>query len=153
MWARNLNQPLVKRYMAYLIIMASVPAEKIAAIKTPKDITAFASRTAFCSHWAAQICPAATEALNGGVPLVTTMWHPVRGPAVYSPESVPQTLTRLETAMQECAAMPSDSVDWLVSELSRAVELYRHASQQKQAVVSMLDLTRTGPKVSKNQKL
>lgn len=138
--------------MAHLVIMASIPAEKVAAIGTPKDITAFASRTAFCSHWAVQMCPAAAEVLDGGVPLVTKMWHPVRGPAVHAPESVPQALARLEAATRKSAAMPAEDVDWVISELSRAVELYRHASQHGQAVVSMLDLTRTGPRLSKGQK-
>ena len=129
--------------MAYLVIMASMPKEKVADIATPQDIAAFASRTAFCSHLVTEFCPAVLEALDGGVPLVTKMWHPVRGPAVYPLEVVPQTLARIETVMRDRSAMPSEYVDWTVTELSRAVELYRHASERGEAVVSMLDLTRS----------
>lgn len=129
--------------MAYLVIMASIPTEKVAEIAAPKDITGFASRTAFCSHLVTEFCHAVVDALDGGVPLVTKMWHPVRGPAVYSPEIVPQALARLENVVHDRSAMPADYADWTVAELSRAVELYRHASERGESVVSMLDLTRS----------
>ncbi len=129
--------------MAYLVIMASISKEKVGDIATPQDIATFASRTAFCSHLVTQFCPALAQALDGGVPLVTKMWHPVRGPAVYAPEVVPQALERLEEVISDRSAMPAEYADWTITELSRAVELYRHATERGEAVVSMLDLTRS----------
>jgi len=129
--------------MAYLVIMASMPKEKVAEIAAPQDIGIFASRTAFCSHLVTEFCPAVAEALDGGVPLVTKMWHPVRGPAVYAPEVVPLALARLEAVVRDRSSMPVDYAEWTATELSRAVELYRHASEHGEAVISMLDLTRS----------
>jgi hypothetical protein len=129
--------------MAYLVILASMPTEKVAEIAAPQDIGKFASRVALCSHLVTEFCPAIAGALDGGVPLVTKMWHPVRGPAVYAPEVVPLALARLEAVVRDRSSLPVDYAEWTVTELSRAVELYRHASERGEAVVSMLDLTRS----------
>ncbi len=129
--------------MAYLVIVASMPKEKAAEIAAPRDIGTFASRAACYSPLVTEFCPTVAQALDRGVPLVTKMWHPIRGPAVYWPEVVPQALDRLEAVIADRSAIPPEYADWPVTELSRAVEVYRYASEHGEAVVSMLDLTRS----------
>ena len=132
--------------MAHLVILASIPPDRIEEVTSPQDISRLATRIGNCSHFLVTVCPEVAPALDGGVPLETNMWHPIRGPAVYPRDSVPTALAILEETTEQQRSRPGEYAAWACGELSRAADLFRHAKEQGEAVISMLDLTRPGPK-------
>ena len=104
--------------MAYLCIIASLPRDRVEQIRVPADVPRLASRVAYASHF---IVPASTElrdAMDGGAPLDTETWHPLHGDT------------------------------WTQAEATKVIDLFQHASTAGEAVVTHLDLTRTGKRKS-----
>jgi hypothetical protein len=87
--------------MAYLCIIASVPPSRVSQIRVPTDVPRFASRVAYASHF---IVPASTElrdAMDGGTPMDTETWHPLREFMLLEPAAVQKCAARLSTFAQK----------------------------------------------------
>lgn len=136
--------------MAYLCTIASVPRNKVELISVPADVPRLASRVAYASHF---IVPASTElrdAIDGGTPLDTNTWHPLRGFMFHEPAAVQERAAKLTTFAAEMseAAHPLYGDTWTQAEATKVIDLFRHASAAGEAVVTHLDLTRTGKRKS-----
>ena len=136
--------------MAYLCIIASVPQDRVEQIRGPADGPRLASRVAYASHF---IVPASTElrnAMDGGTPLDTDTWHPLRGFLFHEPVAVQERSAQLTTfaAQMSEAGHPLHGDTWTQTEVTKVVDLFRHASTAGEAVVTHLDLTRTGKRKS-----
>ena len=135
--------------MAYLCILASVPRDKLTQIRDPSDLRNLASRTTYASHLIAGVPGELHDAMDGGAPLETDTWHPLRGFIFHEPAAVQQLATRL-TAFATRAFAADGSLhnhDWFKSEITKVVGIFQHASATGEAIVNHLDLTRTGEKI------
>jgi len=136
--------------MAYMCIIASVPRQKVEQIRLPADVGRLASRIAHVSHF---IVPASTElrdAMDGGAPLDTDTWHPLRGFMFHEPAAVQERAGNLATLVMQMNehGHPLNGDPWIRAEVTKVADLFRHASTQDEAVVTLRDLTRTGKKRS-----
>ncbi len=77
---------------------------------------------------------------------MTKMWHPIRGPVVFAPGAVPMALEKIEHIISHPGMVSGEIAVWLREELSKAAVLFHHARERGESVVSMLDLTRPGPR-------
>lgn len=136
--------------MAYLCILASVPADKVTQIRVPSDIPRIASRGVCASHYIAPACSELSDAMDGGTPLDTDTWHPLRGFMYHEPVAVQECATRLASlASQMCESRhPLHEDEWSQREARKVIDLFQHASAAGEAVVTHLDLTRTGKRKS-----
>jgi hypothetical protein len=134
--------------MAYMCIIASVPSDRVAEIRLPADVSRVASRVAWASHYIAPVCPEIQQAMDGGTPMETDTWHPLRGFIVHQPASVHQHALRLAAVASEMSAPahPLYGDSFVRAEFAKVVDLFRHASSLGDSVVTSLDLTRTGKK-------
>jgi hypothetical protein len=157
-WVRHVTVPtwlcfflsLHSRVMAYLCIIASVPRNRAEDIRVPADIPRLASRAAYASHF---IVPASTElrnAMDGGTPLDTDTRHPLRGFMIHEPAAVQERATQLTTfaAQMGETGHPLHGDTWTQAEATKVIDLFQHASTAGEAVVTHLDLTRTGKRKS-----
>jgi hypothetical protein len=136
--------------MAYLCILASIPRDKLSLIRHPSNVREFISRTAYASHLIAGVSPELHDAMDGGAPLDTDTWHPLRGFMFHEPAAVQQLATHL-TAFATRAFATHDQLhtdDWFKSEITKVVEIFQHACSTGEAIVTHLDLTRTGKRKS-----
>ena len=133
--------------MAYMCIMASVPGNRVTEIRTPADISRVASKVGFASYYIVPACPEIQEAMDGGTPLDTDTSHPLRGFMLHQPAAVQQFAARL-TAVASDPTHPIHSDDFVRTELSKVVDVFRHASAAGESIVTSLDLTRTGKKTT-----
>ena len=125
--------------MAYLIRLHSLPADKVIDGAISSENGGFVSCSGFCSHLVIAFCPEVEAALDRGEPIAAgTAHNPIRGPMIYWPHAVPQALACLEAAIGDPSSIKPEYRDWTLSELSLAVELYRHAVERGEAVVSIL---------------
>src|SRR5262249_45952092 len=81
------------------------------------------------------------EAIDGGQLLRADLWHPFRVPVFHSKTTVrrlhQELLAALDRAIQENGPAPPD--DWYGRQIANIVELFSHAADQGEAVVSFLD--------------
>lgn len=135
--------------MAYSCILGSVPRDTVEQIRVPADLSRFASRIAHASHFIAPM-PEIHEAMDGGTPLDTDTWHPLRGFMFHEPHAVQEHATRLAAFAARAFApggqLHADDCDWFRTEITKVVDLFQHASAAGESVVTHLDLTRTGKK-------
>ena len=130
--------------MAYACIIASVPKDKVSQIRVPADVARLASRVAYASHLIAPVSPELGDAMDGGTPLDTDTWHPLRGFMLHEPAV---HLATFGIQMREPGhSLHTDT--WTQSEATKVIDLFQHASNTGEAVVTHLDLTRTGKKKS-----
>ncbi len=78
----------------------------------------------------------------------TNTWHPVRGLMRHDSPAVRQHAERLASVAGK-ASFGSGYDDFIRAELGNVIDLFQYASSAGESVVTMLDLTRTGKKVSK----
>ncbi|MFN8009283.1 MAG: hypothetical protein U0V70_20105 [Terriglobia bacterium] len=83
--------------------------------------------------------------MDGGTSLDTDTWHPLRGFMLHQPAAVQQHATRLAAVASDTSHL-IHSDDFVRTELTKVVDLFRHASIAGESVVTSLDLTRTGKK-------
>lgn len=136
--------------MAYLCIIASMPRERVEQIRVPADVARLASRVAYASHFIAPANIALRDAMDGGSPLDTDTWHPLRGFMFHEPSAVRERADGLATLVRQISepGHPLHDDPWMHAEVTKVVDLFRHANTQGEAVVTLLDLTRTGKKRS-----
>lgn len=132
--------------MAYMCIIASVPRTRAGEIRVPADVPRLASRVAYASHF---IVPASVElrdAMDGGTPMETDTWHPLRGFRLHEAASVHDIAVRLAALATQIREPehPLHSDAWTQAEALKITELFHHASAAGEAVVTHLDQTRTG---------
>lgn len=132
--------------MAYMCIIASVPRDKVGQIRLPADVSRLASRIAFASHYIVPASSEIREAMDGGSPLDTDTWHPLRGFMFHEPSAVQQHAARLAdfAARMSTTGHPLQADQWTRTEIEKVVHLFQHASSAGESVVTTLDLTRTG---------
>jgi hypothetical protein len=119
-------------------------------IRVPADVSRLASRIAYASHFIVPASPELRDAMDGGTPLDTDTWHPLRGFMFHEPVVVQQRaahLATLATQMRE-PGHPLHNDTWTQTEATKVVDLFHHASIAGEAVVTLLDLTRTGKRKS-----
>jgi len=136
--------------MAYLCIIASVPRDRVEQIRVPADVPRLAFRVAYASHF---IVPASTklrDAMDGDTPLDTDTWHPLRSFMFHEPVAVQERAAQLTSFAAQMAETghPLHSDTWTQTEATKVIDLFRHASTAGEAVVTHLDLTRTGKRKS-----
>jgi hypothetical protein len=134
--------------MAYLCIIASVPRDRVDQIRVPADVPRLASRVSCASHFIAPGCAELREAMDGGTPLDTDTWHPLRGFMFHEPEAVQEQTSRLVAFAAHLADHGHQFFRdaWTQTEVAKVVDLFRHATAAGETVVTHLDLTRTGKK-------
>lgn len=134
------------RLMAYLCIIASVPRDRVDQISVPGDVSRLASRVAYASHFIAPASAELSDTMNGGTPLDTDTWHPLRGFMFHEPAAVQERAAWLTTFAAQIgeSGHPLHGDTWIQTELTKVIQLFRHASNAGEAVVTHLDLTRTG---------
>ncbi len=132
--------------MAYLCIIASVPPDKVQQIRLPADVSRLASRVAFASHYIVPASAEIREAMDGGVPLDTDTWHPLRGFMFHEPSAVQRQAACLSefSARMSTTGHPLQADEWTRGEIEKVVHLFQHASSAGESVVTALDRTRTG---------
>jgi hypothetical protein len=136
--------------MAYLCIIASVPRDKVAQIRAPADVPRVASKVAYASHFIVPTSTELREAMDGGTPLDTDTWHPLRGFRLHEPAAVQERVAQLTAfaAQMDETGHPLSGDTWTQAETTKVIDLFRHASIAGEAVVTHLDLTRTGKRKS-----
>ena len=131
--------------MAHLCTIASVPDHLVREIRNPADLLRVASKFAYASHYIAASAPEIKQAIDGGTPLDTDTWHPVRGFMLNDPAAVFDHTQRLKRLIEEMAT-PTHRLhkdDFIHTELAKVVVLFRHASLTGESIVTCLDLNRT----------
>lgn len=73
--------------------------------------------------------------------LAPRLWHPFRVPLLHRPESVTQLADDLDTAWSEMLEKHRqiEDDDFFHPQITKLLELFQHASEQGEAVVSFLD--------------
>jgi len=129
-----------------MCIIASVPRARVDEIKVPADVPRFGSRIAYASHFIVPASPELRDAIDGGTPMETDTWHPLRGFRLHEPASVHDIAVRLATLATQMREPehPLHSDAWTQAEALKVTDLFHHASAADEAVVTHLDLTRTG---------
>lgn len=132
--------------MAYLCIIASVPRDRVEQIRLPADVSRLASRVAYASHYIVPASAELHEAMDGGTPLDTDTSHLLRGFMFHEPATVQERAARLAifAAQMRVPGHALHGDDWTQTEATKVVDLFQHASTAGEAVVTLLDLTRTG---------
>jgi hypothetical protein len=132
--------------MAHLCILASLPSGGLSEIRAPADVQRLASRVSFASHYIAPACAAITRAMDGGSPVETDTWHPIRGFRAHSPAGVSRIVAELLALELEMwsPVHPFHGDDYLRGEFTKVLKLFQHAASVGEAVVTSLDLNRPG---------
>jgi len=136
--------------MAYLCIIASIPRDRVEQIRVPADVPRLASKIVYASHFIASASTELSEAMDGGTPLDTDTWHPLRGFMVHEPAAVQERASQLAhfAAQMSEAGHPLHGDTWTQAEAKKVIDLYQHANTAGEAVVTFLDLTRIGKRKS-----
>jgi hypothetical protein len=131
--------------MAYLCIIASVPRDRVEQIRVPADVARLSSRVAYVSHLIAPVSTELRDAMDGGTPLETNTWHPLRSLRFHETVEVQAQAARLATltAQMHEPECPFRNDTWTQAEASKVADLFQHASVAGEAVITHLDLTRT----------
>ena len=80
------------------------------------------------------------QAVDGGLTLNPELWHPLRAPVYHDSEKV-QTLNQQITDewQRVLAENPVPEDDWYRLEIEKILQLFRHASDRAECVVSILE--------------
>jgi hypothetical protein len=136
--------------MAYLCIIASVPRDKAGQILLPADVPRLASKIVIASHYMVPAIPDLRDAVDGGTPLETNTFHPLRGFRLQEPAAVGSHAARLAVQAKQMITPdhPLYGDAWTQAEVMKIIDLFHHASAAGEAVVTHLDLSRTGKQKS-----
>ena len=133
--------------MAYLNIIAAVDAEAVAEFRAEARELIRPSRAVSVSHLIGSpgwndfqpLQSILAEVLDGGELLSQSLWHPLRPPVYHSPGRVAELCTSLTTAWKDLLSdgRLSDDDSGRI-EISRAVDIVRHAADAQEGLVSIL---------------
>jgi len=132
--------------VAYLNFLVAVPEADVLALGRDASVTLSPSLVVAVSHligyWV-DFLPLGKllgEAIDGGVPVSTELWHPLRPPVYHGAEAVRALQLQLADAWQHVLASHSLSDDdWCREEAEKVQRLFLHAANRHEAVVSVLD--------------
>jgi hypothetical protein len=133
--------------VAYLNYLASVSFPDVATLQADPTFLLRTSKAVGVSHligyWV-QVQPLGSllgDAIDGGVSLNDSFWHPLRPPSYHSPEKVQSLHTRLSESWQHTLEsmpeLPQD--DWYRLEIEKVLRLFRHAAEHGECVVRVLE--------------
>lgn len=95
------------------------------------------------AYWieAEPIGPAFTRCIDGGEVLAPRLWHPLRPPLLHQPASVPELAEELEESLNQAFIQHREALDdeFTYFQIAKLLELFQHAAEQGEAVVSFLD--------------
>jgi hypothetical protein len=133
--------------MAYSVLLASVSDDQVVEFREEKRTYLVADSSTRCSHaltaWVklTELRDSLRLAIDGGQSLRPDLWHPLRSPVWHSPAAVARIESQLGRIWDDLLAnhSPADPKDWYVIEISKVLELLRHASSSHNSVVSFLE--------------
>jgi hypothetical protein len=132
--------------MAYGNYIATVPIDQIAGLRRDSNTLLRPTRLAMVSHLMAYsirvqpIGQVLAEALDGGERLADNLEHPLRPPVVHLPADVARLLSALREGLHAASmAGPTKEIGWFRVDIDKLVELFQHAADQGEAVVSVLE--------------
>jgi hypothetical protein len=138
---------ILNEQMAYAVLIGSTPETQIAEFQANTRNLLEVSKIVRSSHVLATwvtITPlnhVLREAIDGGQLLRADLWHPFRPPVFHSTTAVQrlhlELLDALDRAVRENGPLPPD--DWYGRQIADIMELFYHAVNQGEAVVSFLD--------------
>lgn len=81
------------------------------------------------------------EAIDGGQTLRSDLWHPLRGPVWHPSITVVGIESRLRSVWSDLLSKhpPLDPNDWYAVEISKVLQVFKHASAAHNGVVSFLE--------------
>jgi hypothetical protein len=90
------------------------------------------------------------ETMDGGMPLDTDTCHPLRGLMFHEPSAVQRQAASLAAFANQMRdpGNPLQDDSWTKAEVAKVADLFHHANTMGEAVVTLLDLARTGKKRS-----
>jgi hypothetical protein len=150
---------------AYAVVLAAVPIDQIERVRAEASagegqtgginaIELVASRVERCPHdlTALEVFPlgkVVAEALDIGQPLRNDAWHPLRAPVVVDPETVTARARKLAVTLDQSRNQLRGLLGEAAgSELDKVRDLYAHASERGEAVVSFLAASDDGGPVA-----
>ncbi len=132
--------------MAYGNYIASVPVTEIAELRRDPQVMLHPTRVEIVSHllgyWikAQPLGRLLGEALDGGQPLTDDWEHPLRAPVVHPPDEVRRLLAVIREGMETAvAAGASQEIAPFDGDLRSLVNVFQHAADRGEAVVSVLE--------------
>ena len=132
--------------MAYLTLIASLPASEIAGFREGWVELMFASKIERVSHYIAYSVNSQAlgkllgQAIDEGQLLRKDLWHPFRLPVFKTENEVKSLWADLNeawTIVSSESTVPED--DWYRIEITKLLAIYDHARQNSECIVSMLE--------------
>jgi len=132
--------------LAYLTLIAAVPDEQVAAIRTDATYvltpTSIKGVSHLLSYWI-QVQPLGqilNSVIDGGSCLHKEFWHPLRPPMVHLPNELAHLTESLKTAWSDISANSTEQDEWLTSEMIRLLAVMDHGVETGACIVTALDL-------------
>lgn len=132
--------------MAYFTILASVSPDDVQLLR--RDASHLLSPSHFepVSHYLAYsvvrqpLGSLLGKVLDGGEPINSDLWHPLRAPIVHTPDTVRGLLAQIQDEFEKLlseATIPDD--DWYHVEITKVVSVLRHAVSRSECVVNVME--------------
>ena len=131
--------------MAYGNYLASVSEEQIRNLRHDPKLAVNPSAIVLVSHLIAYWVKAQPlgkllgEALDGGQPLNSTLWHPLRAPTYHSIAATTALFQQISDAWNAATGEPFPEMDWYRVEIERVLSIFGHASKNGEGVISVLE--------------
>ncbi len=132
--------------MAYLTLVAAVPHEQIDVIRVDEKTVLAPTMVKGVSHllgYGVALQPLGellARAIDGGERLNESFWHPLRPPMMHTPADVSSLASALTLEWQTVRSATTVDDDWLDGEMARLLAVMVHARDNREAVVTALDL-------------
>ena len=132
--------------MAYLNFLVAAPEVDVLALSRDTSVVLEPSLVVAVSHligyWV-EVQPLGKivgQAVDGGLAVSPDLWHPLRQPVYHRAEAVQALhLQLVEEWERVLADKPVPEDDWYRIEIEKVLRLFRHASDQTECVVSVLE--------------
>jgi len=142
--------------VAYLNFLLAASESDVLALSRDPSVVLAPSLVVSVSHligyWV-QVQPLGKllgQAIDGGIPMNSDLWHPLRSPVYHQPTSVQELHRSLAEEWEGVlAGTPVPADDWYRIEIEKVVRLFGHASDRAECVVSVLEQPRDHERASK----
>jgi hypothetical protein len=132
--------------VAYLNFLVAAPEADVQALRWDASITLNPSLVVAMSHlvgyWV-EVQPLGKllgQAIDGGLPVNSELWHPLRPPVFHGADAVEALQAQLADAWQHVlASLPLPEDEWYRVEIEKVLRLFQHAAARHEAVVSVLE--------------
>ena len=133
--------------MAYLNFLAAVAPDRVVAYRENRSLSLNSSLVIHVSHllsyWISTqpVGKLLGQAIDEGEALAADMWHPLRPPKIHSIESVQSLALALASSWEDIARSSTviQDDDFFRPQINSVVNLFRHAAEQRENVVSVLE--------------